>query len=49
VNVAGNSNINTIRIVGGAQTTGLGKTTITNIPTTYTIPANVVRVILENQ
>jgi microcystin-dependent protein len=48
VNVAGNSNSNTIRIVGGAQTTGLGKTTITNIPTTYTIPANVVRVILEN-
>jgi microcystin-dependent protein len=49
VNAAGNTNTNTIRIVGGAQTTGLGKTTITNIPTTYTIPANVVRVILENQ
>ena len=48
VNVAGNTNTNTIRIVGGAQGSGIGKPTLTNIPITYTIPANVVRVILEN-
>lgn len=48
VNVAGNSNTNTIRIVGGAQGSGIGIPTLTNIPITYTIPANVVRVILEN-
>ena len=49
VNVAGNTNTNnTIRIVGGAQGSGIGKSTLTNIPITYTIPANVVRVILEN-
>jgi microcystin-dependent protein len=47
VNVAGNFNNNTIRIVGGAQGI-IGIPTVSNIPINYTIPANVVRVILEN-
>ena len=38
---------NTLRIVAGA-TSQFGKTTPFNIPSYYTIPANVVRVILEN-
>ncbi len=47
-NALGNTNTSSIRIASGAQTSGLGRTTIINIPTAYTIPANVVRVILEN-
>ena len=38
---------NTLRIVAGA-TSQFAKTTNFNIPSYYTIPANVVRVILEN-
>ena len=47
VNAPGNTNTNTIRICGGA-TTITGQPIVSNIPTNYTIPANVVRVVLDN-
>ena len=47
VNTSTNTNANTIRIAGGNMSL-FGKTATTQIPVSYTIPANVVRVILEN-
>ncbi len=48
LNVNTGTNTNAIRIASGNVSNQIGKTSNINIPISYTIPANIIRVVLDN-